>query len=408
MLKRIALTTLAWLGTMAVAAEPTTVNLAHTPIASPERIITGPAAMAVGTAGAIPIPSATLKFEAIGDAKDIIIAGQTVTITWNGENRFTLTTGGKTQNLKPIPNGYGMQPVDLKLEGGKSYAVAFPIAQIGESKGAKKAVIMYRAGAAQIGTIDGETVWVYDRNTDGTYEHENDSIRIGPAGKVSVFAPIYETFAAPKGIYVTSELAADGSSIKLAKYDGPIGKLEVTSPTASSDVYMILTSSDMKASAVVSGSSEKPPTIALPPGAYVVNYALVAAPATGRINAVILPASLSQVNIQADQTQRIELGGPLKLEYEVSIDSGKLKIDPSTIKVSGKSGEVYVQYHWSQRPEISVVTGATTKKLGRMPIGATAGLSEYSVPFTESGATKITLSGAIEGLGPVKGEANLK
>lgn len=384
------------------ADEPVSLTLTAAPIANPERIVTGPARLAVGSTGSIPIPEMGLKFDAAGDSKDITLAGQKVTITWKSADQFTVTAGGKPQPLHTIPKGYGMLPAEIKLDGGRAYVLAFPVAQVGQAGDGMRAAVFYRSGSAQTGTIDGETVWIYDRNTDGTYSRDGDSIRIGPAAKVPVFAPIRQNYATPNGIYRVEDLAADGSSLKYSKYTGPTGKVQVVFSGSGSEAKLILVSADGKTSAVAEGA-EKSPELPLPPDRYTATYAIVETPASGRINAVIVPTSLPAIEIADGQTQKLDLGGPYRLDFKIESNGTTFKIDPASLVVSGKSGETYIQYRWAQRPDVSVSSGAAPRRLGKMPLGGTNGLTEYSGAL--SGAKeKIILAGMIEGLGAVKGE----
>ncbi len=382
-----------------------TARLEYTPITSPETIVAGPGATAAGPSGKLILPPGSVRIKSDSTA-DIAIGSDTIKMGWKGGPEFSVTAGGKTQALRPIVKGYGLQPATLALSGGKRYLMAFPVARLNSTAEGLLAIVWYRSGSAQTTTIDGELVWFYDANTDGAFDAQNDMMRVGQSGKGPVFAPIASHFATSKGIYHIEELSADGKTLKYSAYSGPAGKLRVLYDSSNTEASLVLLSSESKMNTAITASNKVRPDANLIAGEYRAQFGVVTLNGQGTVAAVIDPATLAPVKIAAGQTANYVIGGPLRLDFAATREGGKFKVDPASFKIVGKAGEQYLQTNWTQQPEVSVLAGGASKTSGKMEFGEGGGLTEYSgaLPMGD-GQVKVIIMGTLGGLGAIRGEA---
>ncbi len=393
-----------------LAGESVIVELSATPIASPELIFAGPARLAVGSAGWIPLPEKGVKIPGEQQSGRFTLAGEEVFITWRGNRDFTITAGGKTVGLRAISRSYGLQPSTVTLSDGRHYTLAFPVAQVGRTPEGIQAVIFYRAGASQNGRLDDEIVSIYDANTDGTYEPVRDSFRVGVAERPMIFAPIAEYFATSRGIYRIDEIAADGSRVVCTRHDGPAGKLDIQHASGQSELSLIIVSTDGTMSAAATAGSKVRPPLLLLPGEYHVKYGIVATVPQGRVTAVLQPDSIQPITIEEGSTARLELGPPYQLGFEARSDGMRFTLDAGSFKLTGRSGETYINYRWAQPPDVTIHGGGRSQRLERAELEDGMMLDyEGKVPDGMGLADrKVVITGVVEGLGPVKGEAMLR
>lgn len=409
MLGRVLVIGIVSVGSWAAGAEKGALRLTPTPIASPELILTGPARLATGSAGWVPLPDKGAKIPGEGESGEFTLADEAVSITWAGQRDFTITAGGKTQGLRPITRSYGLQPTTITLSNGRRYTLAFPVGQVGKTPEGTQAAIFYRSGASQNGMLDGDVAALYDANTDGVYEKGRDSLRVGPPSKPMMFAPATRYFATSKAVYELEEVAEDGTQIRYAPFAGTPGKLETEFASGNSELNLILLSTDGQMSAVATASSKVRPPLLLVSGEYRVKYGVVSLSPQGHITAVLQPASVEPITIEESSSAKLDFGGPYKLEFQPTTEGVRFRVAAESLVLSGKSGESYVNYRWSQPPDVSVQAGGTVKRVGRVNLDDGM-FTEFLAQVPDGmgiGDRKVILSGVVEGLGPVKGEATL-
>jgi hypothetical protein len=346
-----------------------------------------------------------------GDRRNatIDLGGTTISMVANSDGTISVRGGGRDQLLRPVPKLGTLQSAFFTLGENRKYLLAFSDRT---GTGANMALAC-RSGAAQVGTIDGESIWVYDSNTDGVYSLNDDAVRSGDPSKVAIFAPLASHLTTPSGIYQIVQLSEDGSQLQYKKYSGPTGQLGVKFVGGSTELNMVIVSADGQLSTIVTAGTKARPPVMLIPGHYRVAAAIIIAPGSGKVVSVIDTASLPSIDIAGNKASTLEFGSPLTLEFKAALKGDtEISIDSSTVKVRGKSGEAYSITQWTSPPEVSVVIAGAVTKLGKYDTtqrSQTGSGYTSRIPEIRGHArAKIVITGSVEGLGSFRGESQLE
>jgi hypothetical protein len=309
------------------------------------------------------VPRLDVQFSPVVKEYGLTIAGQKVAIVSTDDGFVVRGDGGQT----PLhQNGVGLATVALPIPSAQKYFLAFPYGYSVAGRG----LLMVRGGGTVQCRIDGQTVMFYDDNLDGRYTLADDAFRVGCAdAPIDVFAPLSEFFSTGRSIYQIDSLAEDGTTLQYSSYHGAAGKLAVVSGSSDWAAVVALANSNGQMNLVSQAAGLTGDSVAVIPGQYKLLYGGVFSKKSGALVALVAPGSLPAVDVAADQTQTLQLGGSLHLEFAVnSPASDQIAIDPGSFHVKGMAGEEYtaVNFDRSQPPEIFISRGGNKVSLGKM------------------------------------------
>jgi hypothetical protein len=310
------------------------------------------------------IPSLEVQFSPVVKEYGLTIAGQKVAIVSTDDGFIVKGDSGQTALHK---NGVGLATIALPIPSAQKYFLAFPYGY----SSAERGLLMVRGGGTVQCQIDGQTVMFYDDNLDGRYALADDSFRVGCAdAPIDVFAPLSEFFSTGRSIYQIDSLAEDGTALQYSSYRGATGKLSIAGPSSSDWAMVVaLANSNGQMNLVSEAGGSSADSLAVIPGQYKLLYGGVFAKKTGTLIALVAPGSLPAVEVAADQTQTVQLGGSLHLEFTVNTPAAdQIGIQPASIHVKGKAGEEYtaVNFDRSKPPEVFISRGGAKVSLGKM------------------------------------------
>jgi hypothetical protein len=336
------------------------------------------------------------------------LCGETISLAANLDGTVSLRVGEKSQLLRPVPRLGTLQSAFLTFGENRKYLLAFP-----ERSGSGGMTLSCRSGAAQVATINGESIWFYDSNTDGVYRLDDDAVRVGDPAKMAVFASLSSHITTAAGIYEIVQLAEDGSQLQYRKYTGATGRLDVKFAGGSTELNLLLASADGRLNTIVTAGNRARPPVTLMPGHYKVIAAIITAPGSGKVVSIIDSASIPSIDIAQDEVCVLECGSPLTLEFRAQTkDRTDLSIDGASVKIRGKSGEAYSNVRWTAAPEVSLVSAGVTTRLGKYDAaGRGENGSSYLTRIPEirgHASAKVVITGSVEGIGYVRGESQLE
>jgi hypothetical protein len=309
------------------------------------------------------VPRLEVQFNPVVKEYGLKIAGQKVAILSTDDGFIVKGVSGQTALHK---NGVGLATIALPIPSAQKYFLAFPYGYNSMGRG----LLMVRGGGTVQCQIDGQTVMFYDDNLDGRYTLADDSFRVGCAdAPIDVFAPMSKFFSTGQSIYQIDSLAEDGTALQYSSYHGPAGKLSVVSPSSDWAMVVALANSNGQMNLVSESGGSSPDSPAVIPGQYQLLYGGAFSKKTGELIALVAPGSLPAVEVAADQTQTLQLGGALHLEFTVDTPAGdQIGIQPTSIHVKGKAGEEYtaVNFDRSKPPEVFISRGGNKVSLGKM------------------------------------------
>jgi len=372
------------------ASGGTTAKLKMVKLAAPEVVLSRPNVQQIRLLAGIVLPQMPEQAVQLQEKQrpSITIGGTKVSFALaGGPETIEMTCGEKKQKLErnTTDPAVGFRAVTLRLEGDREYQLAFPYGYVYQQAttlsfqtgGRANAIqtslvgmVCYRSGSVQQFEIDGQTVNIFDHNTDGFYTLGDDSVSIGPAdGPANVFAPLGKYIATSKGVYEITSLAKDGSEITYKPFKGEATGVAFANGSAETKVTAVFCNSSDGLN-LVAAPGDRPAVLNVLPGKYNLQYGMVYSPKTKKVIATVLPGNMAAVNAATDQSAIVTFGGPYTLEFEYQIADGKLAVSSSTFHLRGKLGEEYTNTTWAAEPQVSLaMAGGRTTDLGKMAFG---------------------------------------
>jgi len=309
------------------------------------------------------VPRLEVQFNPVVKEYGLTIAGQKVAIVSTDDGFIVRGDNGQIALHK---DGVGLATIALPIPSAQKYFLAFPYGY----NLTGRAFLMMRSGGTVQCQIDGQTVMFYDDNLDGRYTLADDSFRVGCTdAPIDVFAPVSKFFSTGQSIYQIDSLAEDGTALQYSSYHGAVGKLSIVSPASDWAMVVALANGNGQMNLVSEAGGSSPDSMAVIPGQYQLLYGGVFSRKSGELVALVAPGSLPAVDVAADQTQTVQLGGALHLEFAVTTPaSDQIAIQPASIHVKGKAGEEYtaVNFDRSKPPEVFISRGGNKVSLGKM------------------------------------------
>lgn len=309
-------------------------------------------------------PASKINFHELVSEYGMRIGAQKLTIAKQGAG-FTIKTDRATFPLRR--NGaMAYATVSIPLPDGREYPLAFPYGY----RSGPSAMLAYRSASAQEGLVAGQSLMIYDANTDGRYTLADDAFRIGPDDQpVTLFAPLTKYLSTGQGVLEITSIAEDGSSIQYTPYPGPTGKLAVGSSFSDLKLYAALGSQHAQTNVVTTVLPNASAGNTVPPGRYELMYGALYSAKQNKLVALIVPGKPAGADVQAGQTASLQVGGPVSLEFAIAKGpNGRIDINPTSFRLRGRAGEEYTAFAWSTPtpPAISLVKGNVTKPIGKM------------------------------------------
>ncbi|MCL2641163.1 MAG: hypothetical protein FWD53_09990, partial [Phycisphaerales bacterium] len=226
----------------------------------------------------------------------------------------------------------------------------------------------YRSGGVQKGTIGGQTINIYNENTDGVYSI-TDSYRMdnGPTASM-FFAPLSKYIATKAGIFEITDIAEDGSSISYTPYTDKTGKFAwapMLDPSVEVHAFYKSKTSDLNIALTARSSIAETTAI---PGDYELQRGMVYSPKIKKRIATITPQSGGTLTVNEGATTKADWGKPFTLEFTATKSGGKINVPPS-FKIRGKAGETYGNFitaAYESSPEVFLLVDNKPTSLGRM------------------------------------------
>lgn len=304
--------------------------------------------------------SDVLTFTTKDASQDITLNDTKISVTCMA-GKFILKSGAGTSQLQPV--GVGLASVPLTVGKNQKYVLAFPK----YSPTPKGFVLTYRSGGVQRGTINGQSIALFDDNTDGVYTMD-DAIRVeNGASAVAIFAPLTKYLATQKGVVEIKEVSSDGTSLTYAPYTGKTAKATVNlavEPGAEVHTVWKSVSGDMS---FIASSRNGAAEVNVVPGEYKMMYGIVYSLKNQQICAQIM-APKSTLTVDESGAAKIEMGKPFVMDFIATQKDKTINVSPSVI-VRGKAGEVYQGIKFETLPEVALIVDNKAVMLGKMAFG---------------------------------------
>ena len=350
------------------------VDLKFAQISAPATVLSRPEASRNRMSSGIIFPQNNMSMSS-SDWQEIRLGKSVISVRATKAEKFELKHQGGIVTLERGADGMGYKPFVAQLGGGRQHALAFPYGYVSVERtwlfGAKRpsGFLFYRSGGVQQAMVDGQTLAIYDHNTDGNYRIADDSFTTAPADATyHVFAPLAKHICLDKGAYQITRLAEDGGQIELTPVAGATGKLTVAFG-GEMDVQCAFAATDAEAAMLAIARPGQPATHVAAPGKYAVVYGMVYSPALKRPVALVEAGGSRPVELAANQSATIEMGAPFKFAFTFQRQNNTLQLNSSGFQLTGKAGEAYTSYEWSKEPEISLLAGGKSIPIGKMRFG---------------------------------------
>lgn len=300
---------------------------------------------------------------ASGAAPTVSICGKDVLVAITSNYVGMDMNGDKTVSKKErvvLQRGEGAFKVRVgEDDRGKKIYVGVVIRDV--AIGRSSSTFRLAPASCMTGKVSGETVRVFDDNLDGRFAVDgSDSIAIGRSAKGSV--PLVGRHLVGKNICDVT-ITEDGTSLTVTPVaDVATGKVKV--PLRSSVLGVMAVSDGNQAYDLVLAD-------AIPAGNYRLVYGAIA---SGKTASPMIPSSSAVTyEIRADETNTVQVGGPLWIQFNVTASGGAFKIFARGMKIFGIGGEEYVADFDSggnaTRPTVKVITNGKTSSSQAMSYG---------------------------------------
>jgi hypothetical protein len=195
----------------------------------------------------------------------------------------------------------------------------------------------WTTGGGMAGELDGTPILFLDQNLDGDYaDFGEDAMVIGQDHAASFLSRVISV----NGSLFTIELAADGSTLQYAPFEGPSGTLDLLESFAAK--------AKLDAAVVVNADATLSFSLARARGGLVVpagEYRLHSGRlALGDSRAVIGAGASKPILVAAGQRAAPAWGGPVRAEFAVQRSGDSLSFAPWDIWFYGSLGEEYANF----------------------------------------------------------------
>jgi hypothetical protein len=214
----------------------------------------------------------------------------------------------------------------------------------------------YLPGSAMAGRLLGQDVKLIDLNGNGRYDdYGADAMIFGKGSAGSYLSKVVST----GGKLFQIEVAADGSSIKSAPFEGPTGTLNLASGfKVDGNLFsaVVLNEKD-NCSFELSGNKNG---LVVPAGDYRFMFGFVR---NGAEQSKIRSGHSKPITVTAGKTTAVTWGTPLEIDFRYTVNKDQLTV-PIDIKFFGKLGEEYYDFKpEALSPRIVVFDKATKQKI---------------------------------------------
>lgn len=195
----------------------------------------------------------------------------------------------------------------------------------------------YAPAGALVGTFRGTRLQLIDQNNNGSFaDFGEDALIVGRGQAASFLSRVVHV----GGELYRLKVAADGSHLDLAPYDGPSGTLDLTSELDSEAKVRaaVVQSTDGELSFELSGADGG---LRIPAGEYALHSGQVV---LGKARAELRQGRFAAVTVAAGERAVVEWGGPVEAEFDYERGGGRVVIAPWDIYYYGRAGEEYSNF----------------------------------------------------------------
>lgn len=213
----------------------------------------------------------------------------------------------------------------------------------------------YMLASVKTCKIGGTKVTIVDQNNNGRFDEVGvDAMLIGRSKTASFLSSVVPI----GGALHTIEVAADGSKVTHAPYEGESGELQLVLRSEAKTLAMILRSVDGRYSFDVARAKG---AIKLPLGSYKLHSGLLS---YGGNRVSVAQGRAADVQLKKGECAKLELGGPLDAEFAYQRKAGKMHFSPQQIWFYGRAGEQYVDWQpLGSSPKITIDDALKNKRL---------------------------------------------
>jgi hypothetical protein len=320
--------------------------------------------VALGSAHAQDKQTGTLKFRALKSfdfimPKDVWtdVKGSVDIKHPNGANfravreglKLTVDTSGNGSPNGEVKGTKGFLKFHSKSDGMSfQYAARFT----GGGSGYK-----FATSCAQIGTVGGVPVMLFDLNNNGIYnDYGTDAMIVGKGRAASYLSKVISY----KDVLYTFEVNEDGSEASVTPHNGEVGTISLAGSfqgRAKLEAVIVADAEGNTYNVANCSSGMKVP---------VGNYSIVSGfVSKGAQHARIRAGKMAPLAVTAEKTAKVTWGGPLMAEFNHTVAEGKVAVAPNDLKYYGKAGEEY--YDWypnAKSPKFTVRNAENGKEVG--------------------------------------------
>lgn len=297
-------------------------------------------AAAAGTTTVPLEPKAYRTFELLLPQERFAEVGAGFAVTHGASERFTTTLEG--DRLRVDLDGDGT--CEALVEGETGFVTLARTAADGRSlaysvrlKREPGAAWTYSCGSAMVGRVDDVSIQVFDQNLNGRFDDYGVDAMI--VGKSTVASYLSKVVAIGDRLLSVS-VAADGSTLDVAPYDGPTGTLDLRtgfSCKAKLDAA-IVRSVDGAHSFDVSRAKAG---MKVPAGEYRLESGRLV---LGESRATVRAGHSKPMVVAPNATLEVAWGGPVTAEFAAQRDGDQIGFTPWDIWYYGRLGEEYVDF----------------------------------------------------------------
>lgn len=213
----------------------------------------------------------------------------------------------------------------------------------------------YAPASVQRGKIHGTKVSFIDQNNNGRFDDYGQDAMIVGAGRTASFL---SKVIRVKDQLHTLTISADGSKVSCAPYEGGVGALDFKLLSKGKVLAAVVKSTDGQLSFDLSRAKG---ALQLPAGEYRIHSGLLSFGG----NTVRVHSGRSQpIQIEADSSKELRLGGPAKVEFAYKFDGSKFHFSPDDIWYYGRGGEEYSDWQpLGSSPKIAIFDRVKKEKV---------------------------------------------
>ena len=214
------------------------------------------------------------------------------------------------------------------------------------------------AGAA-VGKLRGVKLQVIDQDNDGRFDgYGTDALVVGTGSRAQFLSDVVNI----GGALVSIDVAADGSAVEFAAYEGSAGVLDFRTELDAEAKLLtaVVKSKDGRRSFDL---ARAPTGLKVPAGEYLIHGGRFG---LGKAVVDVQPGAAKPLSVAADGTTTLDWGGPVRAEFAFQRQGGEIAFHPDYVWYYGAAGEQYSGWNpIGKSPEFTVKEKGSGAELAR-------------------------------------------